>query len=238
MVGLIVSGRPDVVCLQEVPVWATAELEKWSGIRSVTAVAMRALGGPLARRLTDLDPDRIRSGLAGQANAVLLGADVSLRDVASLTLNPRSFRRREARRLALPAGTARHWARNRRVGQFVRVEVCGRTLVVVNLHLTASADSRPAEAELERALGFADGFALPGEPVLVCGDLNLTPASSTALRALPRAGFSSPAAGIDQILTRGLTIAREPLSWPEDRRRLAGRLLSDHAPVEAEMMYP
>jgi endonuclease/exonuclease/phosphatase family metal-dependent hydrolase len=196
------------------------------------------LGGPLARRLTSLDPDRLRSGLAGQANAVLLGEGVSLRDAASLPLNPRTFRRREARRLGLPAGTARHWARNGRVGQFARVETGRCTFVVVNLHLTSSADSRPAESELERALGFADGFARPGEPMLVCGDLNLTPASSTALRALPLAGLSRPAQGIDQILARGMAFARGPESWPEERRGRDGRLLSDHAPVEAEMMCP
>jgi hypothetical protein len=44
-------------------------------------------------------------------------------------------------------------------------------------------------------------------------------------------GYSDPPPGIDQILVRGLP-ASEPDVWPEERRRVGGRLLSDHAPVE------
>ena len=48
-------------------------------------------------------------------------------------------------------------------------------------------------------------------------------------------GFSEPAAeGIDQILVRGASVdgvAR----WPVDRRRVEGRVLSDHTPVEARV---
>jgi endonuclease/exonuclease/phosphatase family metal-dependent hydrolase len=36
---------------------------------------------------------------------------------------------------------------------------------------------------------------------------------------------------IDQILVRGLP-STSPVRWPDDRRRVDGRLLSDHAPVE------
>jgi endonuclease/exonuclease/phosphatase family metal-dependent hydrolase len=63
--------------------------------------------------------------------------------------------------------------------------------------------------------------------VIVGGDLNLRGAG------LP--GFSPPLPGsIDQIFVRGLP-AGTPRVWPEDRRRLQGRLLSDHAPVELEV---
>ena len=43
MVELAVSGRPDVVCLQEVPVWAVPRLAEWSGLRPFPAVARRGL---------------------------------------------------------------------------------------------------------------------------------------------------------------------------------------------------
>jgi hypothetical protein len=47
-------------------------------------------------------------------------------------------------------------------------------------------------------------------------------------------GFSPPLAGsIDQILARGLALQEGPSAWPVERRTVAGRILSDHAPVEA-----
>jgi hypothetical protein len=47
-------------------------------------------------------------------------------------------------------------------------------------------------------------------------------------------GFSPPLAGsIDQIFVRGLTLREGPSAWPLERRVVDGRVLSDHAPVEA-----
>jgi endonuclease/exonuclease/phosphatase family metal-dependent hydrolase len=47
-------------------------------------------------------------------------------------------------------------------------------------------------------------------------------------------GFSPPLAGsIDQILVRGLALRDGPSAWPLERRVVGGRVLSDHAPVEA-----
>ncbi len=65
-----------------------------------------------------------------------------------------------------------------------------------------------------------------GDTVVIAGDVNLRPPYELA-------GFSEPLAGsIDQILVRGLP-ASAPVAWPAERRRVDGRLLSDHAPVEA-----
>jgi endonuclease/exonuclease/phosphatase family metal-dependent hydrolase len=67
-------------------------------------------------------------------------------------------------------------------------------------------------------------FVIDEPRVIVAGDFNLPG------EGLP--GFSTPLAGsIDQILVRGVPAA-SPVAWAEDRRRLDGRLLSDHAPVE------
>jgi endonuclease/exonuclease/phosphatase family metal-dependent hydrolase len=66
---------------------------------------------------------------------------------------------------------------------------------------------------------------VPAGPVVLGGDLNLRPPYDLE-------GFSEPLAGsIDQILVRGLP-ATAPVAWPAERRRVHGKLLSDHAPVE------
>ena len=57
-------------------------------------------------------------------------------------------------------------------------------------------------------------------------------ATSTST-AIPSHGFTEPIDGIDQILARGLAVEQGPAAWPEERRRVDGAVLSDHAPVEA-----
>jgi endonuclease/exonuclease/phosphatase family metal-dependent hydrolase len=236
MVRLVTADAPDVVCLQEVPVWALRQLPGWSAMAAFGAVTMPALGGPLARSLTELNPRRLRSALTGQANAVLVSVRLSATAHQTLQLNPRRYRRREAARLGLPPATRLGWGWNRRVAQVLRVGDGEASAVVVNLHLTTSPDSRPADAELLRAATYAEGYASPGEPIVIAGDLNLTAASSLTLRELGSWGFSAATEGIDHVLVRGWTITRGPEPWPDDRRRLGGSLLSDHTPVEAEMM--
>jgi len=78
-------------------------------------------------------------------------------------------------------------------------------------------------------VGLAADFVREAETCILCGDFNV-PAF-----AVPE--FSPPIQGIDQILVRGLGFERAPRSWPAERRRVDGRLLSDHAPVEAEVRW-
>jgi endonuclease/exonuclease/phosphatase family metal-dependent hydrolase len=236
MIALAAQDDPDVVCLQEVPVWALPELEGWSGMTAVSVVAMPAIGGRFARRLTQVDPRRLRSALTGQANALLIRKTLSITSQTSLDLNPPDMRRREARRLGLSTRMRIAWARNRRVAQLVRVSAGASSAVVVNLHLSSLPDSRPVDAELLRAVTYADGFARPDEALVLAGDFNLTTASSLMLPELRGWGFSEAAGGIDHVLARGFTVVRGPTAWPEERRRRGERLLSDHAPVEVEMM--
>ena len=119
----------------------------------------------------------------------------------------------------------------------VRLEREGRTLVVANLHATSHPDKRLPDAELLRAATFVDGFAAPDEPIVLGGDFNVTVESSQVLPQLVGAdwgfGGATPAA-IDHILVRRLE-AGEPFRWPDERRRVGGRVLSDHAPVEREV---
>jgi len=99
--------------------------------------------------------------------------------------------------------------------------------LVGNFHVTGAY----ADAQFLRAGAFIDALAQPAEPVILCGDANVRPGQGSTYDELRRWGFSEPAPGIDQILVRGLP-STPPLVWPEERRRVGGRLLSDHAPVE------
>jgi endonuclease/exonuclease/phosphatase family metal-dependent hydrolase len=240
MVGLAAAaGDPDVVCLQEVPAWALARLEGWSGMAAVGAVAAPPRLGPLrwtaalGRAVTALDHGVLRSAFTGQANAILVAQRHRVVESQLLVLNAPSFRRAQARWLGIDLVARLAWAKERRVCQAVRLGLSGGgTLLVANLHATSyAADERLADAELRRAAAFLEGLADTGEPLVLCGDVNVLPERSRALRDLVEEGFSEPAPEIDQVLVRGLS-ASAPVVWPEARRRLGGRLVSDHAPVE------
>jgi endonuclease/exonuclease/phosphatase family metal-dependent hydrolase len=236
MITLATADDPDVLCVQEVPAWA---------LRRFTAgdVAARPTLGPLpssasvGRRLTSLHHGVLRSAFSGQANAISVAPRLRVLAHERLTLNPRRFRAAEAHRLGLGLVGRIAWAKERRIVQTVRLGADdGRTYLVANTHCTSLPDRRLAEAELLRAAAFAGSSALPEDIVVLAGDFNLT-ASAAAMRELtgPGWGFSAAGPGIDHVLVRGA----EPsavLAWPTERRRLDGHLLSDHAPVEVEIL--
>jgi endonuclease/exonuclease/phosphatase family metal-dependent hydrolase len=202
MVRRVTGDAPDVVALQEVTPWALGRLETWSGMRAVSVATKRGVLGPLARVIHMFDPVHVRSGLTGQANAVLLNPRFSLAERArSVVLNPDS-------------------PLERRVCQVLRVETSSDRFTVANFHATAH-DSELARHDINRVTELVgDEHAC-----VVCGDFNVPGG------AIP--GFSPSIEGLDQILVRGLELERPPAKWPEERRRIEGRLLSDHAPVEA-----
>lgn len=85
---------------------------------------------------------------------------------------------------------------------------------IANFHISGDKD------QLRRVVEFVERE----ERVVLAGDTNLPSAGVPA--------FSPPLPeSIDQILVRGMP-SSAPVAWPEERRRLDGRLLSDHAPVE------
>jgi endonuclease/exonuclease/phosphatase family metal-dependent hydrolase len=229
MVKLATADHPDALCLQEVPVWALSRLEGWSGMQSFGVVASRPklISAELGRLITELNHGFFRSAFTGQANAILLAPALRLVGEDSIVLNPRSFRRAEAKRLGLDFRTRLRWAKERRVCQAVRAEADGRFVSVANLH--ASGLDELADAELQRAADFAEAFAEPGDTLVLAGDFNITPEDSQTLRRLT--GYSEPIPGIDQVLVKGAeSLGTE--KWPPERRTVDGRLLSDHAPVE------
>jgi endonuclease/exonuclease/phosphatase family metal-dependent hydrolase len=205
MVRLVTADDPDVVCLQEIPLWALQRLEDWSGMTARGIVTKRALAGPAAAFLQRLSPRLVRSTFTGQANALLVSRRHDVQSSTAYRLNP-----------GAPAEA--------RFCQVIRLRVGGTELLVANVHATTR-DPAAARRELETVselLGSAG-------PAIACGDFNVAGAG------LP--GFSSPLLGIDQVLVRGLTLLDAPFAWPDLRRRTEdGVLLSDHAPVEAEMM--
>jgi len=97
-----------------------------------------------------------------------------------------------------------------------RVDVDG--LVVANVHL--SHGSRGAQ-ELAAVLDWLGDAS----PLVLAGDFNVTPALD---------GFAGTVPGsIDQVMVRGAHGTVESRIWPTEDREYAGRVLSDHAPVEA-----
>jgi endonuclease/exonuclease/phosphatase family metal-dependent hydrolase len=187
MIELVTQDRPDVVCLQELPVWALRHLERWSGMHASSAVARRPRLPLAARAVTGLHHGLLRSSLTGEADAILT------RDPAR-SLGVHVVGENGLRRIAHA------------------VDLAG--VAVVNFHIDGD------RAQFDRVV------ALAGERSIVAGDANLvSPAAE---------GFSPPLAGsIDQILVRGLELRDGPSAWPLERRVVAGRVLSDHAPVEA-----
>lgn len=237
MVQLASNDEPDVLCLQELPLWSLGLLDDWSGMTAVADPARRAVAVALGRTLTDLNHGLFRSAFTGQGNAILL-RDLPVVEHRRIPLNPFKFRRSQARKLRLGLAGRLAWARERRVCQAVRVRRNGGTLVIANLHATNyPPDRRLPDVELLRAAVFTDGFAQPDEPIVLCGDFNVSIETSSTIAELtkPEWGFTGPThVGVDHVLVRGLPIG-SVRRWPAARRMRAGRLLSDHAPVELEV---
>jgi endonuclease/exonuclease/phosphatase family metal-dependent hydrolase len=243
MIRLATADRPDLLCLQELPAWADVHLPVLSGMQAYADLAQMPRLGPIpipaerGRRITTLHHGFFRSAVDGQANAILLAPEAEVLSRHRLVLNCRDFRKAQSRWLSLPLSARLAWAEERRIVQAVRARFPGGlTLLVANLHATSyPADQRLADGELLRAAVFADGLAQPGDIVVLAGDFNV-PATRSATQAVLTSedwGFSVPVTeGIDQILVRG--VALESVErWPRERRRVGGRVLSDHTPVDA-----
>jgi hypothetical protein len=227
MVRLAAADRPAVLLLQELPLWSFRELEAWSGMQAFSQVAHRTpLGARLGGMITGLNPGLLRSAVSGQGNAILLDRSLEPFDYHALVLNPRDFRKRQP--IGLEAQLA--WAKERRVLQTVRARRPDERLMLVgNLHATHYRSSPElATLEVRRAGDFFLALAQPGEIEVLGGDFNL---SADSLHFFADAGFSALGPGVDHILVRGAT-ATPPERWRNERRRIRGVLVSDHAPLD------
>ena len=202
MIRLVTLDRPGVLLLQELPVWALARLEEWSGMTAHSCVARPPHSPPaIAAWLTRRHNGLFRSRLAGQAIATLVDRARASEDLGCCQVSDPG--------------------RERRVVQAVRVDGLA---VVANTHLSQT--RVPLEqrlAELERVRAFVDEVADGDEPRVIGGDLNIIRPE------LP--GFEGAGDGIDHLLAARLQ-AGPLVVWPESRRVQNGVVLSDHAPVE------
>ena len=192
MIELATADGPDVLCLQEVPVWAVSQLGQWSGMAVASAVARRPRlrSTDLGRRITDVHHGRLRSAFTGEADAMLISEQLRFRDERSTVISTRPLRR---------------------IAHSVRLD---DDTLLANFHIGGDRVQWEAVGE----------FVKFAERVVLAGDANI--------RGAWLHGFSLPLAdSIDQILVRGLP-STPPVRWPDERRRVNGRLLSDHAPVE------
>ena len=243
-IRLAATGGPDLVCLQEIPAWGLGHLAKWSGMTALPTLAARPVLGPLpipaslGRRLTGLNHGLFRSAFSGQGNAILVSPSLRVTLHEQVVLNPRGFRRQQAGWLGLDPLARLAWAKERRVCQAARVVLAdGRSALVANLHATSYwPDQRLPDAELLRAADFARSLAHQGELVVLAGDFNVDVARSRTLADLTAEGWGFSAGGprIDHVLVRGAAVTELEV-WPEERRRVDGVLISDHAPVELEI---
>jgi endonuclease/exonuclease/phosphatase family metal-dependent hydrolase len=149
IVAVVTEDAPDVVCLQELPLWGLEHLERWSGMQVFPAVARRPRApGRLGVWLTRLHHGFFRSAFVGQANAILVARTLEAEKLGT-------------RRISDPG-------REPRVVQAVRV---AERFVVVNLH--ASTTAAAALVEVDRALELAESHARPDDVVILAGDFNL-----------------------------------------------------------------
>lgn len=132
MIELASHDGPDVLCLQEVPLWALEHLDDWSGGMQVATTATlpsmlpRRFAGWISRRHQGL----WRSAIAGQANAILVAPAHALDELDEL-------------RVSVPSKHPRR-IHSARVAERV---------VIVNAHLSADV------GELERTFAFAEAWA-------------------------------------------------------------------------------
>jgi endonuclease/exonuclease/phosphatase family metal-dependent hydrolase len=212
MVELACEDDPDVVCLQEVPVWAVRRLDDWSLMRCFGAVARRPRSpGPTGAWMTRAHLGVLRSAFAGQANAILVSRRHDASDLGHEQISEAPRERRIVQ--AVRIGVRRDASSDRHT-----------TFVVGNLH--ASNEFRDLAVpcgEALRAAAFLARSARPGEAAVLAGDFNV---------ADPRLEeYSAPGEGIDDVLVKGAR-AVEVVIWPRDRRIVAGVVLSDHTPVD------
>jgi endonuclease/exonuclease/phosphatase family metal-dependent hydrolase len=230
MAQVMTQDDPDLVLLQEVPVWAADLLREHTGMGVTLAPTYGAhipfvhlplplaVGAALGRAL----PDLVRTQVEGQAQAVLYGPALLLVSARRVQLNERTLLRGEPRIAQLAR------LRHRRAG---------RELAVANVHADTGGDE-----QIEKAGFVLERFAR-GAPMVLGGDLNAGP-QSAGVHALRARGWieESGDVGIDHLLVRGLDVEWAATRWLPERRDLRNNgsrpvRLSDHDPVDAVVAF-
>jgi endonuclease/exonuclease/phosphatase family metal-dependent hydrolase len=231
MAALMVDEEPDLILLQEVPVWAGKLLREQTGMGITLAPAYGAhipfahiplplaVGAWVGRAV----PDLVRTQIEGQANALLYGPELLLVSARRVQLNVRERFRGEPR-----------------IAQLVRLRHrrSGREFAVANVHAGWEGNL----TQLERAGYVLEQFAR-GAPMVLAGDLNARP-RSPGMRTLVARGWheDSDDMTVDHVLVKGAALDWPATRWKPERRNLSlnGGLplrLSDHDPVDAVVAF-
>jgi hypothetical protein len=211
--GVLATARWDVALLQELPPrWAHRLAAACNAELELTLTSRNWLRS-IRRPIAQRRPD-LMGAWEGGANAIL----------ARGALGPRLG----------SAAVVLRGPPERRIVTFARLEP---GVVVANLH--ASGPSPLAAEDTRAAAEAAVGWA-GDDPLIVGGDLNVTPTESGIFDELSRRfGLRGPTGphSIDHLLARGLEILEPPTAWPDDAREVAAGdraiRLSDHPPVQA-----
>ena len=211
------SLRWDVALLQECPPRWHAALARACDAEAHAVLTSRNSLPRLRAWAARLNSDLVASNEGGSNLTLVRRAAGPIAGRAELVLNPGPRPERRALCFArLADGTC-----------------------VANAHLSAGAANREqAEDELRRAAEACVAWA-GSDPLILGGDLNIRPRSSSIYAELrERFGLAAPTApdALDHLLARGLTPAEPPRALPPEDRELRSpsglRLrLSDHAPV-------
>src|SRR4051812_46471460 len=134
MLRLATADDPDVLCVQEVPVWA---LDRFTAgdVAAPPSFGPLPITSELGRRLTRPNLGLFRSAFSGQGNAMLASPRLRVLSHHVLTLNSRRFRQAQARALHLGLVARIGWAKERRIVQALRLESPGGgPLLGTNMH--------------------------------------------------------------------------------------------------------
>jgi endonuclease/exonuclease/phosphatase family metal-dependent hydrolase len=149
MIDLVCEDQPEVVCLQELPVWGISRLEEWSSMNAFPVVARPPrVPGRIGVRVTRMNQGFFRSAFVGQANAVLVSRSLPVEDRGYLRISDPGRERRIVQAVGIAGG-----------------------YVIANLHANHGPDV--AELETERSRTFAEAACRPRESIVLAGDFNL-----------------------------------------------------------------
>ena len=207
MIDLVTVDSPDVVCLQELPGWALGRLGGWTGMTELNVWTKGPKLGPLPI------PAWLGRALTALHHGIIRSAFEGQGN-AILLAPGLTVRSHETRAFRYRGGHEPRAAQRAELEHFV----------VANVHCSHDMHGSDELAAVMEWLGTA-------ERLVLAGDFNTTPESSATI-----ASFTGAITGsIDQVLVRGGTGTSR--IWAPEEREYAGRLLSDHAPVELAVSF-